>query len=397
MTKEEYVSLAVSRYEALEKLKEHDNFYDYEKNFDAIWTDLGRQYMESQLNETSKTQDRRKKKTLTKYGSMSIVKTNPYMESHKQGFGISPYMQELMTYAGHLDCYEKGNEILQRFLSIEVSSTQIYRVTNAVSESLSSEDESTERILPPVSSSEVLYAGVDGSMISTREEGWKEVKLARLFRSSDCLNPNTDNFYLTQSQYIAHFGNSKDFCSKAERILDSYGHLKGQLVFLTDGATWIKNWIEDSYSDSYAILDYFHACEHLHNFVESCFREDTEAGKMWFKEQKELLYESQVEQVITNIADSKAKQSDKDKLISYYQNNKDRMDYKKYRSVGCGIIGSGSIESAHRTVIQKRMKLSGQHWSRTGTQNMLRLRVLAMNKQWHKVIDVIKEPSRLAA
>lgn len=306
-------------------------------------------------------------------------------------------MQELMVYAGHLDCYERGNEILRHFLSIEVSPAQIYRVTNSISESLSSEDGSTERILPPVSSAEVLYAGVDGSMISTREEGWKEVKLARLFRSSDCLNPNTKNSYLSQSQYIAHFGNSKDFCAKAEGILDSYGQLKNRLVFLTDGATWIKNWIEDSYSDACAILDYFHACEHLHSFVESCFKEDTASGQIWFKKQKELLYESQVEQVITNIAATKAKQVDKDKLISYYQNNIDRMDYKTYRNIGCGIIGSGSIESAHRTVIQKRMKLSGQHWSREGSQNMLRLRVIAMNKQWHKVIDVLKKTNRLAA
>jgi hypothetical protein len=66
------------------------------------------------------------------------------------------------------------------------------------------------------------------------------------------------------------------------------------------------------------------------------------------------------------------------------------MDYRKYRSIGCGIIGSGSIESAHRTVIQKRMKLSGQHWSKPGSQNMLRLRVIAMNRQWHKVIEILK-------
>ena len=40
------------------------------------------------------------------------------------------------------------------------------------------------------------------------------------------------------------------------------------------------------------------------------------------------------------------------------------MRYKQYRNVGCEIIGSGSIESAHRTVIQKRMKLSEQRCSR---------------------------------
>ncbi|MDR2286775.1 MAG: hypothetical protein LBE04_04775 [Prevotellaceae bacterium] len=30
------------------------------------------------------------------------------------------------------------------------------------------------------------------------------------------------------------------------------------------------------------------------------------------------------------------------------------MRYKQYRNMGCGIIGSGAIESAHRTLIQKR-------------------------------------------
>ncbi|KAA6302381.1 MAG: hypothetical protein EZS26_001494 [Candidatus Ordinivivax streblomastigis] len=62
MTKEEYLALAASHYEDLEKLKEKENFYDYEKGFDEIWTDLGRLYIEAQLNEMSTTQDRRKKK-----------------------------------------------------------------------------------------------------------------------------------------------------------------------------------------------------------------------------------------------------------------------------------------------------------------------------------------------
>jgi hypothetical protein len=83
--------------------------------------------------------------------------------------------------------------------------------------------------------------------------------------------------------------------------------------------------------------------------------------------------------------------------MHYYENNKKRMSYKQYRNTGCGIIGSGAIESAHRTVIQKRMKLSGQRWSRRGAENMLRLRVLSMNKQWSKVIDFLKMPDRRAA
>jgi hypothetical protein len=95
--------------------------------------------------------------------------------------------------------------------------------------------------------------------------------------------------------------------------------------------------------------------------------------------------------------DTDASIREKEKLTNCYQSNISRMDYRKYRTTGCGITGSGSIESAHRTVIQKRMKLSGQHWSMAGSKNRLRLRVISMNKQWHKVIDLIKKQANGAA
>jgi len=314
------------------------------------------------------------------------------MKENKNGISVSPLMQELMVYAGHLDSYSKSDEILNRFLSVEVNSSQVYRVTNLISEQLSAEDAEEQRLLPPVSKDEVLYVEADGSMISMRKEGWKEVKLARLFKSSDCLNPNTESACLQQSQYIAHFGCSKEFCERAENVIDSYGSLKSRLVFITDGATWIKNWIEDSYPESTAILDYYHVCEHLHNFAENGMKtESSEIRKKWIEEQKELLLQSGVEQVIKNIELTNAKKTEKEKLINYYQTNIGRMDYKSYKQLGCGIIGSGAIESAHRTVIQKRMKLSGQHWSRNGVNNMLRLRVISMNKQWGKVINILRK------
>lgn len=62
MDREEYMALAMSYYEKLEALKSKDNFYDYEKSFDQVWQDLGRRYLEKQLNEGLVTTDRRKKK-----------------------------------------------------------------------------------------------------------------------------------------------------------------------------------------------------------------------------------------------------------------------------------------------------------------------------------------------
>ncbi|HVB03501.1 MAG TPA: hypothetical protein VNE41_07250 [Chitinophagaceae bacterium] len=105
------------------------------------------------------------------------------------------------------------------------------------------------------------------------------------------------------------------------------------------------------------------------------------------------MYDSQIERVIKNIARLAEKQKSveeaRNNLLQYYQDNKDRMDYKRYRTMGAGLIGSGAIESAHRTVIQKRMKLSGQRWTRKRAQNMLALRCTRLSGKWDKVIDLI--------
>ena len=133
------------------------------------------------------------KKTLTRFGEITVSKSHLYMEHRKHGFGISPYMQELMVYAGHLECYVRSEEILERFTLVKVPPSQVYRVTDHVSESLKKEDPKQERILPPLSKQDVLYVEIDGSMILTRKkEEWKEIKSGRLFRGVDCLNPNTD-------------------------------------------------------------------------------------------------------------------------------------------------------------------------------------------------------------
>ena len=73
------------------------------------------------------------------------------------------------------------------------------------------------------------------------------------------------------------------------------------------------------------------------------------------------------------------------------------MDYKMYQKIGCGIIGSGAIESTHRTLIQKRMKLSGQRWSNKGAKNILKLRLANMNNQWGEIIKLIKYTAQKAA
>jgi hypothetical protein len=162
-----------------------------------------------------------------------------------------------------------------------------------------------------------------------------------------------------------------------------------RVIFISDGATWKKNWIEEAFPDAVSILDYYHVFEHLHEFSQNVFS-DKGKEKVWASKQKQWLLEGKTATVIKNIKTIGKNSKEAQELINYYTTNKDRMNYPQYQKMGCGIIGSGAIESAHRTVIQKRMKLSGQRWSKQGAQNMLNLRVVKKNNQWGKIVEISK-------
>lgn len=312
------------------------------------------------------------------------------------GFQISPRLQELMVYAGQMDSYENSHEVIKKFIDIEVSSTQVYRVADLYGKK-AEEFVDSGRLLEPVNKKEVLYAQADGSMILTRDKGWSEVKLGRIFKSSHCIHAQGKQGWISNSQYLAHLGGHKKFCNQMDGLLDDFGPLKERLVFITDGAAWLKNWIEDSFPDAVSILDFYHAIEHLHEFSSQFFK-DKEKENRWTEHQRELLLDSKVTEVIENIIGvSGTKNRAAEKLAAYYQSNLHRMDYKKYLQIGSGLIGSGAIESAHRTVIQKRMKQSGQRWSTPGARNMLNLRVVRKNQQWSKIIALTKTDFKKAA
>ena len=59
MTKAEYIELCSQRWDMIENLKDSTTFYDHEKDFDFIWTEMGREVLEKSISTPPK--DYRKK------------------------------------------------------------------------------------------------------------------------------------------------------------------------------------------------------------------------------------------------------------------------------------------------------------------------------------------------
>ncbi len=65
----------------------------------------------------------------------------------------------------------------------------------------------------------------------------------------------------------------------------------------------------------------------------------------------------------------------------YIKNRSHQLDYKAALAQDLP-IGSGEIESAHRYIIQQRLKLPGAWWTTDNVDSMLALRIIRANNKW---------------
>lgn len=320
---------------------------------------------------------------------MSICNEHPFSQP-VQGFKVSPYMQERITLVGQMEVYSQASQSLENLLRVSASTSQVYRVADTYG-ALIREDLLDVPEAGPVAADGAVFAEADGSMVFT-DNGWQEVKVGRVFQSQDIKPQGKERNGIEKSQYAAHLGHCADFAAKFLPLVEPYRGLCERLVFLGDGAKWFQNWVEVNFPKATMILDFYHASEHLATVARLLVVGANERER-WFGAQRALLLDSQLPGVLKAIRQLKpttAEQVDeKQKLIRYYQQNEKRMDYKRYKEQGWH-IGSGAIEAAHRTVVQDRMKKSGQRWSDEGAQNMLNLRVCSRSDRWQLVVDKIK-------
>ncbi len=295
-------------------------------------------------------------------------------------------------YIGQLDCYERGSEIANMLLNIKTNDTAIYRITDKIGElSLKITEEEEFRDPIQLSEGEHLYVQSDGSMLLTREESWKEAKLGRIFKSGEIYKENETRNWIKSSEYIGILGSHVKFEEKMSKIIDEpYKKCQERIVFINDGAKWQWKWIEAEYPQAIQILDYFHAMENIGKYIKVSVLKSKRTNIM--DRIGKALKENGIHDVINQLdqipRNTKIKREAYETLMVYISNNKKRMDYPKYIKSGL-LIGSGAIESAHRTVLQKRMKQSGQRWSKKGLEKMISLRVLNMSGYWNKIRDLI--------
>ena len=243
---------------------------------------------------------------------------------------------------------------------------------------------------------------------------------------------------------IIHLGGEFTWgdCHHVAQIIDwliDNGHLPADgdygegivasITVLTDGMPWIEDHMVSKFTAPVAILDAYHAMEHLQDYADARFGKGSEQARQFYGDCIRLLLgqrpektskprkkgdaeivasnkgepekflmppwleweasdrsptsvEVLIEMLSLEVVDL-SHEEDRDKLVGYLEHNAYRMEYRRYRALGYQ-IGSGAMESLHRTGSQKRLKIPGARWLPETSQALFDLRMLYLCGRWEE-------------
>ncbi|MCP3852497.1 MAG: hypothetical protein GY694_20045 [Gammaproteobacteria bacterium] len=346
------------------------------------------------------------------------------------------YAQEALTYFTHGAVKMEDTTIADHMVNLSqlVDREWLYKSPEEIREIVSNratiDKETGKPIIHVSTDAHALKRYID----ATWDAHWKMANGLRLW----CVDRHNGA--------IIHLGGEYTWgdCHKVAEIMDwliSHGHLpangdygnglKALITIVTDGVRWIEDHILTKFSNALPILDAYHAMEHLMEYANKCYKKHSKNARAFYNRcLRILLGKRQAKQAKTRrkIKDNKTHKEDisqkpektspgtasspqksskngvesllemlrslkekvpssykedYDNLVNYIAHNAYRMNYIEYRKRGCQ-IGSGAMESLHRSGSQKRLKIPGARWLPETSQAIFNLRMLYLAGRWNE-------------
>jgi hypothetical protein len=226
------------------------------------------------------------------------------------------------------------------------------------------------------------------------QDGWHDTKAGVVFWAEQAYDEHEQSEVVgatvtaIRQSYIAEVGSME----QAGVRLSAEAWRRGigpneRVICLGDGAP--SNWtqFEMHFPNRVEVLDWYHATEHLWQAGNGVFGQGTPEAVGWVKRWEKELWEGRVEAVIVALNRESQREGAEGEAaraqIHYFEANKHRMRYSKYRAAGYP-IGSGTVESACKRLIGARMKGAGMCWGKSGAQGVLTLRAELLSDRWEQ-------------
>jgi hypothetical protein len=346
------------------------------------------------------------RRVLTVHGPVQVQRAYYYCGRCKQSFipyddvlglvdEISPGLMPLVCLAGTLLPFaDAAEDVLKRFAGVRVSASTVLRCTEAAGERLRAQQKEGKMVQPTQAEPHwtapreagqpTAYVGLDAFSVPMQGPGAGKAE-HRMLYTALLYTPQKEH-----SRYLVHF----ELDALAEQVraqARAVGVAQvSDLIAITDGGNGLEEALQRHLADHLTtILDWYHAAEQLCDFAKVYYARDEEARSRWQDEAKGILYEEGGAALLAFLQalpvpprTPAAVREEWRKLIGYFENNRHRTDYPKYRANGWD-IGSGPTEAGCK-IIGERLKGSGMRWVEDGAATVATLRALYVSggKLW---------------
>lgn len=300
--------------------------------------------------------------------------------------GLTPRGEEILVRLSAWMPYEPARELLEEILGVRVSKATACRLTLAAGKAAlgvyEAEVERLKQEVPPAPAGADKQAmSGDGAMVHLVGGEWVEVKTLALGE----VTRNKRGEVCTQ--HLSYCSRLCDATAFEEATL-LQTHRRGleratAVCAVQDGAPWLQGLVDYHRKDAVRILDFAHAAEYINAIGQAVQAAGGRLPARWLEGVLHRLKHQGPHRVLTHLTWLVARYPSPliQEKLTYLHKREAQMQYPTYEAAGWP-IGSGSVESANKLVVEARLKGAGMRWCRHNVNPMLVLRNAVCNREW---------------
>jgi hypothetical protein len=301
---------------------------------------------------------------------------------------LTPRLQEQLAHLGTWMPFAPAAQMLARFTGVPVSAATARRLTEVVGRaSLAVTEAEVAQLcdeLPPLPAGpERAVVSVDGAMVPLRGGEWAEVKTLVVGEvAPQAPRATPPDVHTTAVSSCSRLADVEQFNEAVLGELHRRGvETAGQVAAVSDGAEWIQGFVDLHCPQAVRILDFAHAAEHVALVGQAVAPGDP----TWLAPRLHRLKHDGPQPLLAELHQQVAAlaqpQPEVTEAVTYLDKRVALMQYPAFAAAGWP-IGSGSVESANKLVVEVRLKGAGMHWARPNVNPLLVLRNAACNDRW---------------
>ena len=204
-----------------------------------------------------------------------------------------------------------------------------------------------------------------------RVEAWREVRIG-LARDLDKADPTYVGRMASYPEVVRDM-----FSAATEQGMSR----RTQVYGVGDGGNGLREELQVQFPRLTYVLDWCHLKGHLTESAQAMGLEDV-ARPFWVSDAMGLVAAGRAHRLVSELRGVQDEGADRAlRCAGYLERFASGTNYDELRDKGIP-IGSGEVESAHRHIPQKRLKLPGAWWKPETIEPMLALRVVRANDWW---------------